>query len=185
MKKRTLFAMLFVGAMSFALAADGETLYTQYCQACHQPNGEGIPGTYPFISGPIKNLSTFEEGREFVIATTLFGLQGELMQRGYTYNSVMPGYGPMMSDEEVATLLNWIVEQASWKRRNASATAPQPFTPEEVARVRALNLTPEQVHELLMKVEELMHGTNPAPGQGGAGNGGPGNQPGPKGPKSP
>lgn len=165
MKKKAVLALMLVGALSLSFAADGETLYTQYCQACHQANGEGIPGTYPFISGPIKNLSSFDVGREFVIATTLFGLQGELMQRGYTYNSVMPGYGQMMSDEEVATLLNWIVEQTSWQRRNATTQTAQPFTAEEVAKVRALNLTPDQVHELLMKVEELMHGTNPAPGQ--------------------
>ncbi|HGY09242.1 MAG TPA: cytochrome c [Oceanithermus profundus] len=165
MEKRTLWVLMLVGALGLAFAADGEALYTRYCQACHQASGEGIPGTYPFIGGPIKNLASLDAGREFVIATTLFGLRGEMTQRGHTYDGVMPGYGQPMSDEEVAALLNWIVEQASWQRRNATTATAQPFTPEEVAEVRARNLTPDQVHELLVKVEALMHETNPAPGR--------------------
>ncbi len=165
MKKKTVLALMLVGALGFVFAADGEALYTQYCQACHQAGGEGIPGTYPFINGPIKNLSSFDVGREFVIAATLFGLKGEMMQRGYAYDGFMPGYGPAMNDEEVATLLNWIVEQTSWRRRNAATQTVRPYTAEEVARVRALALTPDQVHELLMKVEAQMHGANPVPGR--------------------
>ncbi|WP_457630760.1 c-type cytochrome [Oceanithermus sp.] len=167
MRKKLMALLIFTGALGLSLAADGETLYTQYCQACHMANGEGIPGQYPFIGGPIKNLSGFEAGREFVIATTLFGLQGELMQRGYTYNTIMPGYGAAMNDEEVATLLNWIAQQSSWRRNTAQQTL---FTPEEVAAVRAKQLTPEQVHDLLLKVEEEMHGDaapgGPPPGRG-------------------
>ena len=163
MKKLTATLLLLALTLGFAFAADGEALYTQYCQACHQADGEGLPGTYPFIGGPIKNLSTFDGGREFVIATTLFGLKGELVQRGYTYDGFMPGYAPVLDDEEAAALLNWILEQASWKRPGTQAAAAA-YTPEEVARVRTLQLSPEQVHELLTKVEEVMHATNPAGG---------------------
>lgn len=153
--QKKLLMLALVGVLGLSMAVDGEALYTQYCQACHMANGEGVPGQYPFIGGPIKNLSGFEAGREFVIATTLFGLQGEITQRGYTYNSVMPGYGSQMSDEEVATLLNWIAEQSSWRRQ--AAAQQDPFTPEEVAAVRAKKLSPDQVHALLQKVEEIMH----------------------------
>jgi len=168
MRKQLLAVLLITGALGLSLATDGETLYTRYCQACHMANGEGVPGQYPFIGGPIKNLSGFEAGREFVIATTLFGLQGELMQRGYTYDTIMPGYGAVMNDEEVATLLNWIAQQSSWRRRNATQQAL--FTPEEVAVIRARQLTPDQVHDLLLEVEEEMHGSKapggPPPGRG-------------------
>jgi len=169
--RKLLITLLAFGALG-AMAADGETLYAQYCQACHMENGEGVPGQYPFIGGPIKNLSSFEEGREFVIAATLFGLQGELMQRGYTYNSVMPGYGQVLSDEDVATLLNWIAQQSSWRRRSGGQQEDL-FTPEEVAAVRAKQLTPEQVHELLAEVEAKMHGTDGSKGGPPAGRGGP------------
>jgi len=156
---------LWYGAAAFA--ADGATLYKTYCAACHQENGEGIPGTYPFINGPIGRLSGFPEGREFLIATVLFGLKGEMMQRGYVYNSVMPGYGAAMSDEEVAALLNWLKRQ--WNNANFGAEAPD-YTPEEVAAVRAKNLTPDDVYAMLQKVEAIMHAVN---GQGHGGGHGP------------
>lgn len=34
-----------------ALAAKGETVYNAHCGACHQPDGQGLPGTFPPIAG--------------------------------------------------------------------------------------------------------------------------------------
>ncbi len=155
MQKRLIAALLTLGALGLALAADGESLYVQYCQSCHMASGEGVAGQYPFIGGPVNNLSGSVSGREFVIATTLFGLQGEMVQRGYTYDAVMPGYGAAMNDEEAATLLNWIARQSDWQRR--AATEQTLFTPEEVASIRAKQLSPDQVHDLLLRVEGETH----------------------------
>ncbi len=141
-----------------ALAADGAELYRAYCASCHQEDGQGVPGTYPFIDGPIGRLSTLPEGREFLVASVLFGLKGELVQRGVTYNGVMPGFAAAMSDEEVATLLNWL--KAQWKNANFGASAPE-YTPEEVARVRARPLKPEEVMAKLQAVEQILHANNP------------------------
>ncbi len=141
-----------------ALAADGAELYRTYCASCHQEDGQGVPGTYPFIDGPIGRLSTFPEGREFLVASVLFGLKGEMVQRGVTYNGVMPGYAAAMSDEEVAALLNWLKTQ--WRNANFGASAPD-YTPEEVARVRARPLTPEQVFDKLAEVERIVHASGP------------------------
>ncbi len=146
------------------LAAHGAALYRTYCASCHQEDGQGIPGTYPFIDGPIGRLSTLPEGREFLVAAVLFGLKGELVQRGVTYDGVMPGFAAAMGDEEVATLLNWLKTQ--WKNANFAAEAPD-YTPEEVARVRALSLKPEEVMAKLQAVEEILH----AKGPGGHGQG--------------
>jgi cytochrome c oxidase subunit 2 len=33
------------------LKAKGETVYNANCAACHQPNGKGVPGTFPAIDG--------------------------------------------------------------------------------------------------------------------------------------
>jgi len=158
---------LYAGGLTFA--ADGATLYQTYCAMCHGADGNGKPGTYPFINGPIGRLSGFPEGREFLIATVLFGLKGEMMQRGYVYNSPMPGYGAAMSDEEVAALLNWLKRQ--WNNANSGADAPD-FTPEEVAKVREKKLTPEDVYAMLQRVEEIMHAVNgPERGKGHGGRG--------------
>ena len=167
---RRIMALGLAAVLGFgAFAMDGEQLYKTYCAGCHQETGEGIPGQYPFIDGPVARLSAFPEGREFLIATVLFGLQGEMMQRGYVYNGVMPGFKDILKDEDVAALLNWMLEEWS-SRAQRRRGAAVPYQPDEVAQVRALNLTPEQVMDLMRKVEEVMHGpagnTGQGPGQG-------------------
>jgi mono/diheme cytochrome c family protein len=50
---------LLLAALSMALAAcsqqdtagGGERIYSGSCAACHQANGEGIPGVYPSLKG--------------------------------------------------------------------------------------------------------------------------------------
>jgi len=166
---------LYVGGT--VLAADGQALYQTYCAACHQADGQGIPGTYPFLDGPIGRLSSLPEGREFLAATVLFGLKGEMVQRGVTYDGAMPGFAGALSDEEVATLLNWL--KAQWKNPELGAGAPD-YTPQEVEKVRKLALTPEEVFQRLQAVEAILHRNTPGGGRegcgapGGRGKGGPG-----------
>jgi len=153
-----LLASLFLLGAAPALAADGAALYRTYCASCHQADGQGVPGTYPFIDGPIGRLSTLPEGREFLVASVLFGLKGQMVQRGVTYDGVMPGFAAAMRDEEVAALLNWLKTQ--WRNANFGASAPD-YTPEEVARVRALELQPEEVMAKLRAVEQILHANTP------------------------
>jgi mono/diheme cytochrome c family protein len=43
-------AMVFLAALGLlgaGLAQDGARLYGQYCQGCHQPSGQGVPGAFP------------------------------------------------------------------------------------------------------------------------------------------
>jgi len=150
--KRMLAVLLVLGFLAFG--ADGAELYRTYCASCHGEAGEGKHGVYPALDGPVGRLATVPEGRTFLVATVLFGLEGEITQRGETYNGVMPGYGAVLSDEEVAALLNWLLSQ--WRNPRSGAGA-KPFTPEEVARVRELGLEPKEVRELFLKVEEVMH----------------------------
>ena len=67
----------------------------------------------------------------------LFGLQGPLKVGSATYNGVMPGYG-QLSDAEVAALLNYVL--SSFGNKN-----PRPISPEEVKKLRASPLKPQDV----------------------------------------
>ncbi|WP_019550634.1 c-type cytochrome [Thermus scotoductus] len=135
-KKLLVGALAALGLLGLALAQEGAKLYGQYCQACHQPTGLGVPGVFPSLKG-LDQLAKEEKGRVYLIRVVLFGLQGPLKVGSATYNGVMPGYG-QLSDAEVAALLNYVL--SSFGNKN-----PRPISPEEVKRLRASPLKPQDV----------------------------------------
>ena len=86
---------------------DGEQLYATYCQACHQPNGEGIKGAFPSLKGSKVVLDDNPE------------LQADIIMNGYT-GRMSEGYGAMpavgatnnLTPEEVTAIMNH--ERSSW-----------------------------------------------------------------------
>jgi mono/diheme cytochrome c family protein len=102
----------------------GAQVYGNYCAACHQPSGEGLPGVFPPLRGdPVVTALDAEEH----VSTVLNGLQGRTIG-GVAYASPMPAFGTQLSDEEIAAVVNH--ERKSWGN-----SAPL-TTPAEVAAVR-------------------------------------------------
>jgi mono/diheme cytochrome c family protein len=71
----------------------GEDLFVNVCRGCHMADGRGAAGagTYPSLAGN-KNL----EASGYPVTVVVNG------QRG------MPAFGPMMSDEQVAAVVNYL-----------------------------------------------------------------------------
>ncbi len=92
----------------------GEELFASICQGCHMPDGRGATGagTYPSLAGN-SNL----ESREYPVSIVVNG------QRG------MPPFGPMMSDDQVAAVVNYV--RMHFGNRNLDAV-----TSEDVRAVR-------------------------------------------------
>ncbi|BCZ90518.1 c-type cytochrome [Thermus thermophilus] len=130
-------ALLALGFWGVALAQDGAKLYSQYCSSCHQPTGLGILNAFPALKG-LDKLAQTDEGRVYLIRVVLFGLQGPLKVGNATYNGLMPGFGRQLSDAQVAALLNHVL--SSFGNKN-----PKPITPEEVKKVRAKPVKPQDV----------------------------------------
>lgn len=139
--KRTLTVLLLMGSLAFA-QADGAKLYAQ-CAGCHQQNGQGIPGAFPSLAGHIAEILAKPGGREYLIKTLLWGLQGAIEVRGVRYNGVMPAYN-QLKDEEIAALLNHIA--TAWGD-DKKVKDFKPFTAAEVKALREKKLTPQQVLE--------------------------------------
>lgn len=74
---------------------------------------------------------TGDENR--IIKVVLHGLRGRLEVDGKTYDQEMPGFGPILSDADVASLLSFV-------RMRFGAPSPA-VTPASVSRVRAENQT--------------------------------------------
>ena len=122
----------------------GESTYSVNCVACHQPNGEGIAGAFPPLAGHMPELYNAEGGREYIISTVLYGLQGGINVQGESYNGVMNAWA-QLSNEEIAAALNH--ELTSWGNANALNDF-SPIEPDEVEALRGQGLNGSQVMEL-------------------------------------
>src|SRR5690606_30406957 len=122
-------------------AEAGASVYTANCVACHQGNGQGIPGAFP----PLADHATavYEAGgREFLMDVVLFGMQGQIQVNGMAYNGLMPAWGHL-SDADVANVLNHIV--TAWDGPPAGFA---PYQADEVAAQRGLGLSAAEVHAM-------------------------------------
>ncbi|BAW02552.1 cytochrome c class I [Thermus thermophilus] len=139
--KRTLMALFLLGGLALA-QADGAKLYAQ-CAGCHQANGQGIPGAFPPLAGHVAEILSKQGGREYLIKVLLWGLQGQIEVKGVKYNGNMSAFNGL-KDEEIAAVLNHIA--TAWGD-DKKVKGFKPFTAEEVKKLRAQKLTPQQVLE--------------------------------------
>lgn len=94
---------------------DGAALYATHCQACHQENGEGLPGAFP----PLK-------GSTIVTDESQIDLYIDIIMNGY---DARPEYGAMtavgqmadLSAEEIAAIINH--ERTSWGNQGPQVKA--------------------------------------------------------------
>lgn len=88
----------------------GKLVYDDFCVNCHLPNGKGTENTYP----PLDGSNWLEEKRTAAIHAIKYGLKGEIIVNGKTYNNMMMPMG--LLDEEVADVMNYISN--SWSNKN-------------------------------------------------------------------
>ena len=106
-------------------ATKGEQLFSANCSACHQANGEGVPGAFP----PLKGNSVVNDANPSAhIHAVLFGLEGTTVD-GVKYESAMPEFGTTLSDDDIAAIIDY--ERSSWGNHG------KPVTAQDVATERA------------------------------------------------
>jgi mono/diheme cytochrome c family protein len=111
-----------------AEAEPGATRFRNYCAACHQYDGQGMGDAPPLDGSP---WVTGPESR--LIRIVLHGVRGPMEVAGKTYDLEMPGFAPILSDSDVASLLSFV-------RRRFGGPSP-PIAPATVGRIRAANST--------------------------------------------
>jgi len=104
--------------------ADGAQLYMQLCSSCHQPGGEGVPGSFPPLAG---NPNAADAG--YVDEVIRNGLSGPIEVLGTNYDAVMPAVN--MADDERAALVDYVVGLAG-------TAAEEPDTDEETTATSAV-----------------------------------------------
>jgi len=103
----------------------GKRVYTQLCFACHQPEGQGMPGVFPPLAGSDFLMADTKRA----ITALIGGLSGPVTVNKQTYNSVMPP--SMLSDEQIASVLTYV--------RNSWGNTGDVVTVGEVKKVHAEN----------------------------------------------
>ncbi len=108
----------------------GKNTYSQNCLACHQPEGQGVPGAFP----PLAKSDFLMQDKSRAISVLLHGLTGKIKVNGKEYNGVMPALE--LSNEQVANVLTFV--------RNSWGNKGDMVTPEEVQLVRSSNSNKKQ-----------------------------------------
>lgn len=104
--------------------ARGAVVYADFCITCHQGNGQGVQGAFPPLAQSDFLLNKrVEDG----IKAIKYGLKGEIVVNGVTYNGNMASQG--LSDEEVADVMNYILN--SWGNKGGKIV-----TVEEVTKIK-------------------------------------------------
>ena len=84
---------------------NGAELYRDFCYRCHGFNGEGQLDLIP----PLKSSDYLLNNIDLSIAGLKYGLKGEIIVNGKSYNSYMAYQG--LENEEIADIMNYILNE--------------------------------------------------------------------------
>lgn len=90
------------------LYARGEEVYNRACAACHQPNGEGLPGVFPGLKGQGVAIGPIEAHIDVVVN----GVKGTAMQ----------AFGEQLSEVDIAAVVTY--ERNAWGNNMGDMTQP-------------------------------------------------------------
>lgn len=110
--------------------ATGQQTFSAQCSMCHQPNGAGLPGSFPRLAGRVPVIAGSPAGRRYLAMVLLYGLYGPIMVDGVRINGLMPSM-TSLNDQAIADVLNHVITLQKPARKVA------PFTSAEIAAVRA------------------------------------------------
>jgi len=107
-----------VGPVVVDMMAKGRKVYVKNCQACHQADGNGLPGVYP----PLVGSDWVKDKPERLIKVVLSGLAGEVQVNGVAYTNAMTPFGPILSDLDIAAVLSYVRTTVDFKNESYEVT---------------------------------------------------------------
>jgi nitrite reductase (NO-forming) len=83
--------------------AMGKNLYASTCQACHQADGKGIPGSFP----PLAASDYFASDPNKLVSSIKNGVSGKITVNGKQYDGIMPKQ--TLSDRQISAVATYIL----------------------------------------------------------------------------
>ena len=102
----------------------GKKVYTQYCVACHQLDGGGVPNMNP----PLEKTAYVNGSKTRLIRIILKGMNTHEEIDGETYSNVMAPFN-FLTDQQISDVLSFV--------RNSFGNKSTAITPGDVKYVRA------------------------------------------------
>lgn len=106
----------------------GETLYAEYCAACHGADLEGqpdwrSPGPDGVLPAPPHDETghTWHHPDSVLFDYTKLGGKAALARQGVDFESGMPGFGEQLSDAEIWDVIAYI--KSTWPERQRAIQA--------------------------------------------------------------
>ncbi len=81
----------------------GHSIYDSVCANCHMEDGTGLKGLIP----PVADSDYLKNNMLDVACHIRYGIEGEIVVNGKTYNQPMAGI-PYLTDTEIANIINYI-----------------------------------------------------------------------------
>ena len=106
-------------------AAEGRDLDERYCSSCHQPHGQGAAPYFPPLRG---NPNVTDAAPDILVRAILLGAPAPGAEP-YSVHVVMPSFGSILDDREIAVLATYI--RTGWSNK------AEPVPPELDGRLRA------------------------------------------------
>jgi nitrite reductase (NO-forming) len=95
----------------------GQRVYEANCMACHQANGEGIPGAFP----PLAKSDYLNNNPLLGVNAIIKGLSGPITVNNVNYNGVMPAIN--LNDEDIANVITFVLN--NWDNAGGKISAEQ------------------------------------------------------------
>lgn len=145
MARRLLLLAMAVALCGTAICAQangaaGAELFGKYCVACHQADGEGIPGLAPPLVGALKKVAEVDLGRTYIAHVLVSGMAGTIKTRVGKFIGVMPSQAAL-SDHELAAIASYVLSAfndspVALKAEGFAALRSKPLPPGEVRKLR-------------------------------------------------
>lgn len=94
-------------AAPVAAVSTGAAVYKSYCEACHKPDGKGVPGSFPALA---RNALVTGAAAP-LIQTVIQGRSGVTKEKNSAYGEQMPAFG-FLADADIAAVTSYI--RSSW-----------------------------------------------------------------------
>lgn len=122
--------------------ADGAAVFDANCATCHGADGAGVPGAFPPLVQHAADLAAAD--RDYPLLALLYGVNGEIVVDGTSYDGAMPSWR-QLSDAEIAAVLNHVT--ADWDEAGVLGDDVAPYAADEVAAGRGQGLSAADVRE--------------------------------------